>query len=168
MDLYQTIQRTLLEAIDDIKRRSTQAGQVATGRTLSALEVRMKAEGQEIIGQIWGRPFTGALETGSRPARKKGTPQAKAAMERSIKEWCAIRGLTAGMTDKQAENFARWLAWYIKRYGTKLYRQGGRRDIITPAIEATKKVLDERLGMYFDKLVTGAVDNEFFKGTNRQ
>ena len=73
MDLYRTIQQTLLDAVEDIKRRSTQAGQVATGKTLRALEVRMKAEGLEIIGQIWGRPFTGALETGSRPARKEGT-----------------------------------------------------------------------------------------------
>lgn len=162
MDLYQTIQRTLLDAVEDIKRRSTQAGQVATGRTLRALEVRMKAEGQEIIGQIWGRPFTGALETGSRPARREGTAQTKAAMVRAIKEWCAIRGLTAGMTDQQAENFARWLSWYIKRYGTKLYRQGGRRDIITPAIEATKKVLDERLELYFEQLVTDSINNKFF------
>lgn len=160
--MYQTIQQTLLDAVEDIKRRSTQAGQVATGRTLRSLEVRMKAEGQSIIGQIWGRPFTGALETGSRPARREGTPQTKAAMVRNMKEWCAIRGLTAGMTDQQAENFARWLSWYIKRYGSKLYREGGRRDIITPALEATRKTLDERLSQYFEQLIAAEFNNDFF------
>lgn len=162
MDLYQTIQNTLLNAVDDIKRRSIQAGQVATGKTLRALEVRMKAEGQVIIGQIWGRPFTGALETGSRPARREGTPASRRAMVEDMKEWCAIRGLTAGMTDQQAENFARWLSWYIKRYGTKLYRQGGRKDIITPALEYTRKTLDERLSEYFEQMITEDTNNKFF------
>ena len=162
MDLYQTIQNTLLNAVDDIKRRSTQAGQVATGKTLRALEVRMKAEGQVIIGQIWGRPFTGALETGSRPARREGTPASRRAMVEDMKEWCAIRGLTAGMTDQQAENFARWLSWYIKRNGSALYRKGGRRDIITPAVEATKNELTERLGAYYEQLLTSDINVKFF------
>lgn len=162
MDLYRTIQQTLLDAVEDIKRRSTQAGQVATGKTLRALEVRMKAEGLEIIGQIWGRPFTGALETGSRPARKEGTAASRRAMVESMKEWCRIRGLTTGMTDEQAENFARWLSWYIKRYGTKLYREGGRRDIITPAIEFTKQTLTDRLSAYYEELITENTTIKFF------
>lgn len=153
MDLYQTIQKTLNDCVNDIKRRSTQSGQVATGKTLRALEVRMKVEGANIIGQIWGRPYTGTLETGSRPARRRSNPQAQKAMVENLKEWCAIRGLSAGLTDKQAENLAKYLAWYIKRYGTKLYREGGRRDIITPAIEATKQTLEQQLGLYYEELI---------------
>lgn len=154
MDLYQTIQRTLQDAVDDIKRRSTQAGQVATGRTLRALEVRMKAEGQEIIGQIWGRPFTGALETGSRPASKAShNPKlTQKVMAVNLAQWMRVRGLSSDLTDKQLKQAAEHLAWYIRRYGSKLYREGGRRDIITPAIESTKKVLVERLGMDFENL----------------
>jgi len=161
-----TIEEMMRKALDDcvadIKRRSTQAGQVASGRTLASLEVRMRREGESIIGEIWGRPFFGALETGSRPARRRGTTASRQAMVADMKEWCRIRGLTAGMTDKQAENFARWLSWYIKRNGSALYRKGGRRDIITPAVEATKNELAERLGAYFEQLLTHDINNKFF------
>ena len=156
------MRKALDDCVADIKRRSTQAGQVASGRTLASLEVRMRREGESIIGEIWGRPFFGALETGSRPARRRGTTASRQAMVADMKEWCRIRGLTAGMTDKQAKNFARWLSWYIKRNGSALYRKGGRRDIITPAVEATKNELTERLGTYFEQLITHDINNKFF------
>ena len=82
-------------------------------------------------------------------------------MVRNLKEWATVRGLTVGMTDKQAENLAKYLAWYIKRYGSKLWREGGRRDIITPAIEATQRVLEERLGVFFET----ELSNQFFNQT---
>ena len=162
MTIAGEIEKALTDCVNEIKRRSTQAGQVATGRTLRALEVRVRREGVNVIGEIWGRPFTGVLETGSRPARRKGTAAARQAMVADMKEWCRIRGLTNGMTDKQAENFARWLSWYIKKHGTKLYRQGGRRDIITPALEATKEQLAERLGVYYEQILTHDINNKFF------
>ena len=162
MTIAGEIEKALTDCVNDIRRRSTQAGQVATGRTLRALEVRVRNEGAAIVGEIWGRPFTGALETGSRPARRKGTAAERKAMVADMKEWCRIRGLTDGMTDKQAENFARWLSWYIKRYGSALYRKGGRRDIITPAVEATKNELAERLGAYYEQQLTYDINNKFF------
>lgn len=162
MTIAGEIEKALTDCVNDIRRRSTQAGQVATGRTLRALEVRVRNEGAAIVGEIWGRPFTGALETGSRPARRKGTAAERKAMVADMKEWCRIRGLTDGMTDRQAENFARWLSWYIKRYGSALYRKGGRRDIITPAVEATKNELAERLGAYYEQQLTYDINNKFF------
>jgi hypothetical protein len=162
MTIAGEIEKALTDCVNEIKRRSTQAGQVATGRTLRALEVRVRNEGAAIVGEIWGRPFTGALETGSRPARRKGTAAERKAMVADMKEWCRIRGLTDGMTDKQAENFARWLSWYIKRYGSALFRKGGRRDIITPAVEATKNELAERLGAYYEQQLTYDINNKFF------
>lgn len=162
MTIAGEIEKALTDCVNDIRRRSTQAGQVATGRTLRALEVRVRNEGAAIIGEIWGRPFTGALETGSRPARRKGTAAERKAMVADMKEWCWIRGLTAGLTDEQAENFASWLSWYLKRYGSALFRKGGRRDIITPAVEATKNELAERLGAYYEQQLTYDINNKFF------
>ena len=87
MTIADEIEKALTDCVNDIKRRSTQAGQVATGRTLRALEVRVRREGVNVIGEIWGRPFTGVLETGSRPARRKGTATARQAMVADMKEW---------------------------------------------------------------------------------
>jgi len=161
MDAYRILDDALRTCVDDIKRRHVQAGQKATGKTMNALEVRMRQEGAAIIGEIWGFDYTGAWETGSRPARRKGTDEERRAMVRNLKEWATVRGLTVGMTDKQAENLAKYLAWYIKRYGSKLWREGGRRDIITPAIEATQRVLEERLGVFFEM----ELSNQFFNQT---
>lgn len=164
MTLENIMRKCLDECIYTIKANAMRAGKVATGKTLRALEGRLRYEGSAIIGEIWGLKHTGALETGSAPAKRRGSDAERAAMVQAMKEWCAIRGLSAGMTDKQAENLAKYLSWYIKRYGSKLYREGGRRDIITPAIEATKTTLQNELGIYYEALVRSSVQDAFFKG----
>ena len=160
MDIENTIRQALTDCVADIKRRHVQAGQRVTGRTMNALEVRMKRDAQSIVGEIWGMPYTGAWETGSRPAKRKGTAASREAMVQNLKEWCKIRGLA--VDDKQAQRLAKYLAWYIKRYGSALYRKGGRRDIITPAVEATKQTIEQYLSLYYEELVTGTIDNNFF------
>jgi len=160
MDIEGEIRKALNDCVGDIKRRHIQAGQRATGRTMNALEVRMRREADAIVGEIWGMPYTGAWETGSRPARRKGTAASRESMVQNLKEWCKIRGLA--VNDEQAQRLAKYLAWYIKRYGSKLYRNGGRRDIITPAVEATKQTVEQRLGIYYEQLVTETIDNNFF------
>ena len=164
MTIAGEIEKALTDCVNDIKRRSTQAGQVATGRTLRALEVRVRREGVNVIGEIWGRPFTGVLETGSRPAHKasQNSKLTKKIMAVNLAEWMRIRGLATGMNDKQLKLAAEHLAWYIKRYGSALYRKGGRRDIITPAVEATKNELTERLGAYYEQLLTSDINVKFF------
>lgn len=160
MDIEGEIRKALNDCVGDIKRRHIQAGQRATGRTMNALEVRMRREADAIVGEIWGMPYTGAWETGSRPARRKGTAASRESMVQNLQEWCKIRGLA--VNDEQAQRLAKYLAWYIKRYGSKLYRNGGRRDIITPAIEATKQTVEQQLGIYYEQLVTETIDNNFF------
>lgn len=164
MTIADEIEKALTDCVNDIKRRSTQAGQVATGRTLRALEVRVRREGVNVIGEIWGRPFTGVLETGSRPAsRASRNPKlTRKVMAVDLAEWMRIRGLTNGLTDEQRKHAAEHLAWYIRKYGSALYRKGGRRDIITPAVEATKNELTERLGAYYEQLLTSDINNKFF------
>lgn len=163
MTIEETLRRSLEDCIADIRRRHEQAGQKATGRTSAALEARLRTEGTRIIGEIWGMPYTGALETGSRPARRKGTPEERRQMVQSLMEWCRIRGLAGGMNEKQTENLAKWLAWYIKRNGSALYRRGGRRDIITPAVDMTTERLQDELGGYYETLLTQQTDNLFFE-----
>lgn len=164
MTIADEIEKALTDCVNDIKRRSTQAGQVATGRTLRALEVRVRREGVNVIGEIWGRPFTGVLETGSRPAsRASRNPKlTRKVMAVDLAEWMRIRGLTNGLTDEQRKHAAEHLAWYIRKYGSALYRKGGRRDIITPAVEATKNELTERLGAYYEQLLTSDINVKFF------
>lgn len=164
-----SIQEYLEEALNltiaDIKRRHVAAGQKVTGRTMNALEARVRAEGNRYIGEIWGRPFTGALETGSAPARKRGTEEERQRFIKQLAEWCRMRGFPeGGLTDEQYERAAKWLKWYIGKYGSRLYRSGGRQDIITPALQMLSNLMTERLSLYYNELMSETIDNNFFKG----
>lgn len=160
--MFESLQDEMRKALDsciaDIRRRHIQAGQRATGKTSAMLEARVRREGLTLIGEIWGFRYTGAWETGTRPARRRGSQTEREEMVQNLKEWCVARGLTEGMNDKQATNLAKWFAWYIKRYGSKLYREGGRRDIITPAVEMTKQLLADRAVRVFELEMSRAFD----------
>ena len=79
---------------------------------------------------MYGRPYIFGVETG-----RKATPQyTKPSIEfvNSIKEWARAKGVNEG--------FAYAIAKKIHKSGTKLFQQGGRKDIITPV---TKSLSDE-------------------------
>lgn len=161
--LQELLQDSLRKCVEEIKARHIAAGQMATGKTARALEWRLRIEGSRYIGEILGRPYTGALETGSRPARRRGTEAERQAFVQSLTEWCRVRGFPAsGLTDDEYKRAANWLSWYIKKHGTSLYRKGGRRDIITPAIDALRATVEERLQLYYSELMAASFDNQFF------
>lgn len=140
------------EAIDEIKSNSRAAGQVVTGRTLKSLSKEVINEGEgSFTARIYGRAFFGALETGSGPARKRGTDAEREEFQRNLEEWCKIRGFPAsGLTPEQLTRVAKWLRWRLNKYGSRLYRKGGRKDIFTPAVEHLDENLRERLTSFYE------------------
>lgn len=135
------------ECISSIKRASSAAGQVATGRTLRSLEGRLRREGDVYIAQILGRRYFGALETGRGPYT--GGPEAIKQFNRNLMDWFKARHIHSEMTDEQLEMEANRLRWYINKYGTRLYRRGGRTDIFTPAYEGFVQTLQKSLSESF-------------------
>lgn len=165
--ISEAIGKELQRCVDDIKRRHVAAGQVATGKTLRSLEWRLRKEGTRYIGEVLGRPFFGALETGSRPARRRGTDEERREFVRSLTEWCRVRGFpSSGLTAEQYERAANWLRWYLVKFGSKLYRSGGRRDIFTPAVEMLTKNVSDHLSLYYDELIKAEITNNFY-GANK-
>lgn len=159
--IWDDIKGALDDCILDIKQRHVSAGQRASGRGMASLESRVESAPDGYVGQVWGLPYVGAWETGRGPARQAGTPQEKIAFVASLAEWCRLRGFPAeSLSDEQYIRTARWLRWYINKFGTKLYRAGGRRDIITPAVEALEARLEEVLSVYYE----AEIENNFFNG----
>ena len=161
-DIHNIIDSAISEAIEQIKQASTSAGQKVTGRTLASLEGRVTVEANgNFVAEILGRPFFGALETGSGPARSKGSESARKQFITDLTLWCKARGFTSsGLSDEQYERVAKWLAWYLKRYGSSLYRKGGRRDIFTPAVDVLTQRLLEDIPLLFSQQIV----NEFTRG----
>ena len=145
--------------VADVRKAISASGQSATGRTAQSLEARVKSENGVISGQLLGRPYAWALETGSRPARKKGTEAERQAFIRQLYEWCRARGLPDGAaSEEQRLRFAKFLKWHINKYGTRLYRRGGRKDVITPSLQRLEREVPPRVGSYYVSEIMAVLD----------
>lgn len=146
-------------AVEDIRKAIKATGQYATGRTSRSLEVRVKNTPEGANAGIWGRPYAWSLETGSKPASRKGSASSRQQFIRDLYEWCRVRGLPDGaVTEEQRLRFAKFLKWHINKMGTQLYRQGGRRDVITPSVEKLERELPTKIGGYYITEIAKSLD----------
>ena len=169
-DLHNILDNAIAEAIDQIKQASTAAGQKVTGRTLASLEGRVTVQDNgNFVAEILGRPFFGALETGTSPARHKGSDAARKQFITDLALWCKARGFTStGLSDEQYQRIATWLSWYLKKHGSKLHRDGGRRDIFTPAVDAlTQRLLEDIPTLFSQQIVNNFTRLQGY-GTSQQ
>lgn len=132
------IVRSELDALKlRIIERHINAGQKASGRTISSLHVEMLQSG----GTLWGRQAFEVLESGRKGGKvPKGFYQI-------IQQWVKDKGI---QVDKP-KTFSYFVARKIAREGTQLYRNGGRGDIYSKEIEYTTKVIMEQIFGIFEK-----------------
>lgn len=132
------IVRSELDALKlRIIERHINAGQKASGRTISSLHVEMLQSG----GALWGRQAFEVLESGRKGGKvPKGFYQI-------IQQWVKDKGI---QVDKP-KTFSYFVAKKIAREGTQLYRNGGRGDIYSKEIEYTTKVIMEQIFGIFEK-----------------
>jgi hypothetical protein len=97
--------------------------QVATGETLESL--KYDATDSRLL--VTGAPYIMALETGRRPR----TSSQEGGLASKLERWIVAKSIPIRRT---LEQDAKSLAWFINKYGTKLFREGGRKDVITPAV----------------------------------
>jgi len=100
------------------------AGQNATFETSNSLRIEVTQSGNNFKLQLFGRAFFMTVETGRRPTPNK--KPSRAMIER-ITSWVEARGIDVS---------AVWaIATKIQQRGTRLWFEGGRTDIVQPAIE---------------------------------
>jgi hypothetical protein len=119
-------------------------GQVATGKTISSLG---KTTTENSL-QVFGAPYIMATETGRGPR----VNNVETDFKEKLIEWIKARGISFRGT---IEAKAKSLAYLLNRDGTKLFREGGRKDTITPALSK------ERI----DKLVKDIAEENFKQAT---
>lgn len=165
-DIEAIIAEALNTSVAEIRQAMTATGTGSSGRTARSLEVRRGEQSADSVSvAIWGRPYTWAVETGTRPARRRGTDAERQQFIRELYEWCKRRGLPDGAaTEADRMRFAKFLKWHINKYGSALYRSGGRRDIITPSFERLERELPPKIGGYYQSQVLAALGEE--KGLN--
>lgn len=130
---------------DRISENMAAAGQVATGKTQQSMEVSITESEGVVEGVLLGRKYFGALETGSAPWKTqyfrrtqsgKKIPSAPGAFVEVIRSWIAAKGLSLNPY---------LVATKIMAEGSKLYRDGGRSDIFTNAINDTIEAVMQRI-----------------------
>lgn len=127
----QEITKLLQVELSSLKERIAQnivsSGSNASGDTIRSLFVQITGEGSVVRGVLYGRPFFGALETGTKPWRNQYV-HPPAFFVDIIQGWIDAKGL-----DLNAYLVAR----KIMRQGSALYREGGRTDIYSNEIPLT-------------------------------
>lgn len=136
------LEKSAIKFIDDVKKRSRDAGQVATGRTLASLEVK-KINDNHI--QILANEYIGTLEVG----RKAGKVPFN--FKQIIVDWSIAKKISFSTATQRNQ----W-AWFVAR---KIQRQGTRRhknpqDIFTtPLADLTADIAEKTAIFYQEKII---------------
>lgn len=137
------LQDVFEQAKQDIIANHESAGQVASGKTRDSMSVEVTSDASSATATMYGRKYFAALETGSAPWENQYTHPPKPFVE-TIAQW---------MIDKGIEGVSAYLvARKIMREGSKLYREGGRQDIFTPAMEDIEQRIDAQLSSILETI----------------
>lgn len=124
MELIEIVNEQGNELVNNIRGNLASTGTNATGKTSQSLRFEISSEGTKTKLQLFGRPFFNSVRDGRKP-----TPNQKPSREfiENLKPWAQARGINEG---------AVWaIATKINKLGTNLFREGGRTDIVEPAVE---------------------------------
>ncbi len=134
----------LVQLRQSIIGRLEQAGKTATGATAAAIQVLEGGDGPYL--QLPSYIFT--LESGRAPA-SNGSGDKQRFID-NLKAWIVAKGISY-KDEADLQRLAGFFRWYINKFGTKQYRQGGRNDIITSALERFKESVGGKVAEVYAK-----------------
>lgn len=146
VDLISILSKWGNSTVAQIRANLASTGTDATGETSQSLRYEVKQEGTKTILTVIGKPYFMVVETG-----RKATPQYTKPSEQfveSIKKWLTARNAS--------ELSAYGIARSIHKYGTKLWQQGGRKDIVS-------NVVNEGLSQQITKDLLTQFSTEYIK-----
>jgi hypothetical protein len=139
--------------VEQIRDNLSSTGTNATGKTSRSLQYEVKQQGTKAVLRITGKPFMAVVETGRRatPEYTKPSTQFVAA----IREWLKAKG--------KSEGSAYGIAKSIHQKGTKLHRDGGRKDIISNVVNESliDKISQDLLKEFAEEFLNNVVIKTF-------
>lgn len=154
-DIDRQLKKIGERCVSDMRQALADTGTNASGRTSASLHV---IAGDGVV-EVWGRPAFGTVEHGRRAGR---VPRNFRAI---IAQWIIDKGIPVQpvevkrVTDRDGHTrallrMAGAIAWRIRTEGSKLYREGGRKDIYTPAVQRAKEAVEQ----YFANVAVTILD----------
>jgi hypothetical protein len=145
-----------IESVELIRSNMQRNNRNATGDTSKAIQWQLTNPNRLVVD---GPAYVFALETGRGP--RKST--VNSGLRSKILRWLQAKNITfAGKTQEQTASF---LTFYINKYGTKLWREGGTKDIITPSLnerrfeELNKELADNYINEVLKNMSPYVVSN---------
>lgn len=140
------VERETIDLINNIRINLGRTGTNATLETSQSLRSEITKEGAITRMKLFGRPYFFTVETGRKPT--PGKKPSRLMIER-ITEWTQARGIS--------EEAVWAIAVKIQEKGTKLWQNGGRDDIVPPAVDefinnVSLGLLDERASEFQIKI----------------
>lgn len=123
-ELIDIVNEKGVDLINNIRINLGRTGTNATLKTSQSLRQEITETSDTINFKLYGRAFFMTVETGRRP-----TPDKKPSREmiENLRPWAASRGIDESKV---------WaIATKIQKQGTQLWRDGGREDIVEPAVD---------------------------------
>lgn len=133
----------VLQCLERIRERITEnirtSGEWASGKTAESMRIEETERG----GRLIGRPDFWSLEEGSEPSPLHKYP---ANFQQIIYDWMEAKGIAPG-DQYEHVTAAAAIAWFIRKNGTRLYREGGRQDIYSNVIDEEVAELKKSLSV---------------------
>lgn len=133
--------------VEQIRSNLSSTGTNATGKTAQSLRYEVTNEGTKATLKVIGKPYFAVVETGRKPTPEYTKPSYE--FVNSIKEWLNARG--------KSELSAYGIAKGIHAKGTKLFRDGGRKDIYSNVVN--QNLVDKISVDLLDKFATQFLAN---------
>jgi post-segregation antitoxin (ccd killing protein) len=146
MEIKDILTQEGIQLANDIRANMGAAGMNVSNETANSLSFEIKTEGTKTTFLLYGRPYFMTVQTGRKP-----TPGKKPSRE-------MIDNITRWVEGRNMDSEAVWaIATKIQEKGTKLWQQGGRKDIVDPAIEDFVDEVGHRLTDQQAELLTAKV-----------
>lgn len=133
----------VIGCLERIRERITEnirtSGEWASGKTAESMRIEETEKG----GRLLGRPEFWSLEEGSEPSPLHKYP---ANFQQIIYDWMEDKGIAPG-DEYEHVTAAAAIAWFIRKHGTRLYREGGRQDIYSNVIDEEVAELKKSLSV---------------------
>jgi len=140
----QQIAPFLKELQDNISKKNTYYGNRISKSIMDLFEVEVRQDGAGLLVPYW----LGVTQRGRGP--RKNTKSSN--LKKTIYLWMEKRGLFKSATAKGKLNEARYVTWYINKYGNKQFRTNTYIDIYDTERERTIKKIDNQFALMIDKI----------------
>lgn len=137
--------------IKEIQSNLSSTGTDASGKTSRSLRLQVVKQDEKYLMKIFGRPYFMTVETGRKPTPEKKPSKTMIA---NIRSWVKERGISESLVWAIAVN--------INKKGTKLWQQGGRKDIVSNVITDSKiQQIERSILEYYAKAFVVNIKNLF-------